>query len=72
VDFEWDETKRATNLRKHRLDFIDGAALFDGRPSYTYPSRRGREERFVSADLLADRFCAVVWTERAGSFGSFL
>jgi uncharacterized protein len=72
MDFEWDETKRATNLRKHGLDFIDGATLFDRRPLYTYPSRRGREERFASIGLLADRFCAVVWTEGPGSFGSFL
>jgi len=64
VDFEWDEAKRAANLRKHGVDFIDGATLFDGRPVYTYPSPRRGEERFVSVGLLADRFCAVVWTER--------
>jgi len=36
--FEWDENKREANLLKHGLDFMDGAALFDGRPVLTYPS----------------------------------
>jgi uncharacterized DUF497 family protein len=31
VDFEWDETKRAINLRRHGLDLMDATPLFDGR-----------------------------------------
>ena len=64
MDFEWDETKRATNLRVHGLDLMDAIRLFDGRPVYSYPSTRHGEERFVTVGLLESKFFAVVWTER--------
>jgi uncharacterized DUF497 family protein len=31
VDFEWDEKKRRSNLRKHQLDFADAAGFLVGR-----------------------------------------
>jgi uncharacterized protein len=65
MDFEWDEKKRAINLGEHGLDLVDATSLFDGRPVFTYPSPRYREERFVTVGPLASRFFAVVWTERA-------
>ena len=64
MGFEWDESKRAANLAKHGFDLMDGAALFDGRPVYTYPSLRSGEQRFVTIGPLQDRLVAVVWTER--------
>lgn len=30
MEFEWDETKRVANLRKHGIDFIDVPMVFDG------------------------------------------
>ncbi len=65
--FEWDENKRETNLRKHGLDLMSGAELFDGRPVITYSSSRADEARFVTVGLLVDQFVAVVWTERAST-----
>ena len=65
MDFEWDESKRTANLAKHGLDFLDGAALFDGRPVYTFPTIRSGERRFVTIGPLEDRLVAVVWTDRA-------
>jgi uncharacterized DUF497 family protein len=64
MDFEWDENKRAINLAERGLDLIDATPLFDGRPVFTYPSPRHGEERFVTVGLSANRFFAVVWTER--------
>ena len=64
MDFEWDEKKRAINLRVHGLDLMDATRLFDGRPVYSYPSPRLGEERFVTVGLLIGKFFAVVWTER--------
>lgn len=29
VESEWDDAKRRTNLRKHGVDFVDAAAVFD-------------------------------------------
>ena len=30
MDFEWDEAKRQTNIRKRGIDFIDAVRVFDG------------------------------------------
>ena len=65
MDFEWDEAKRLSNLRKHGLDFVDAEALFDGRPVYTRPSQRSMEQRFVTIGLLNDEFVALIWTKRS-------
>jgi uncharacterized protein len=58
--FEWDENKRAANLKKHGVDLLDAVLLFDGRPVITYPSPRNDEERFVTVGILAETFVAVV------------
>lgn len=52
------------NLARHGLDLIDAAALFDGRPVFTYSSPRQGEERFVTVGRLTNRISAIVWTER--------
>jgi uncharacterized protein (DUF4415 family) len=51
--FEWDGTKWRANQERHRLDLIDGRALFDSRPVVTYPSPRGDEVRFVTEAMSA-------------------
>jgi uncharacterized DUF497 family protein len=38
MQFEWDETKRASNVAKHGIDFISAVELFDGRPAVTFRS----------------------------------
>jgi uncharacterized DUF497 family protein len=30
MEFEWNEAKRQTNIRKHGIDFIDAVRVFDG------------------------------------------
>ena len=67
MTFEWDEGKRRWVLRERGLDFLDGAALFDGRPLLTVPSPRGIEERWLSIGELEGRLIAVVWTRRSES-----
>jgi len=62
--FEWSAIKRLAVLQERGLDFIDGQLLFDGRPLYTAPSRRGAEMRWLSIGELNGRLCAVVWTVR--------
>ena len=48
MEFEWDESKRISNLRKHGIDFLDVAAVF-GRSIVTISDDRFDygEERFV-------------------------
>ncbi|MBA2278731.1 MAG: BrnT family toxin [Chloroflexia bacterium] len=65
MQFEWDESKRLSNLDKHGIDFIGAMDLFDGRPEWTSRSAYGFEERYVTTGLIEDRFVTVVWTRRS-------
>jgi uncharacterized DUF497 family protein len=62
---DWDEAKRAENLRKHGIDFVGAEALFAG---YTATIEDDRfpygEQRFVTFGVLQGRVLAVVHTER--------
>lgn len=64
MTFEWDESKRHANRRKHGIDFGVTQRLFDGRPLWTIPSKRLDEERYLSAGILAGICLTVVWTRR--------
>jgi hypothetical protein len=64
MEFEWDENKRRTNQLKHGFDLLRGAELFDGRPTYVYPSPRLGEQRYVTVAALDGLFVALVWTRR--------
>ena len=65
--FEWDETKRQTNLEKHGLDFRDSRLIFDGRDAVHVPAVYQEEARFVSIAAIGEKFYTVVWTWRADS-----
>jgi uncharacterized protein len=65
----WDEAKRAANLRKHGLDFVDAGEVLDSRYRMDVPVRRGGEQRTLSISY-ALGFLAVltvVHTERDGA-----
>lgn len=67
MSFDWDEAKRQANLAKHRVDFVDAQAIFDGRPVVTVASRHPGEPRFLTTGNLDGRFHTVVWTQRGGT-----
>ena len=48
TEFEWDENKRSSTLKKHGIDFLDATRIFDGRPVLHAPSDRPGEERRVA------------------------
>ncbi|MDZ7698544.1 MAG: BrnT family toxin [Deltaproteobacteria bacterium] len=64
MNFEWDETKRKSNIKKHGFDFIDAPKIFAG---YTLTIGDDRydygEERFVTFGILEGRAVSVVHTE---------
>ena len=64
MNFEWDNTKRKSNIKKHGIDFIDAPIIFSG---YTLTIEDDRydygEERFVTFGILDGRVVAVVHTE---------
>jgi uncharacterized protein len=64
MEFEWDESKRIANLRKHGIDFLDVPAVFDGSIVTIEDNRFDYgEDRFVTFGLLQGRIVAVVHTE---------
>lgn len=62
--FEWDDTKRVTNLRRHGIDFADAYRVFEF-DRYLFPDDRFDygEERWVSLGLLFGEVVAVTHTE---------
>ncbi|KOR36207.1 MULTISPECIES: BrnT family toxin [Planktothricoides] len=68
MEFEWDETKRLANLRKHGIDFIDIPVVFEGDIVTVEDDRFNYgEQRFVTFGLLQGRVVAIVHTERGES-----
>ena len=68
MDFEWDDTKRKSNIKKHGIDFINAPTIFDG---YTLTIEDDRydygEERFITFGILEGRVVVVVHTENGDS-----
>ena len=67
MQFEWDEAKRALNLREHGFDFADAHKIFAGLTA-TYEDDRFRydEQRFVTLGLLSGVTVSIVHTEQGG------
>ncbi len=67
MEFEWDEIKRAKNLKKHDIDFEDALAIFDG-ITIELPDKRKEygEPRYRVIGMLEDVVIVVVYTPRKG------
>ena len=65
MELEWDEAKRANNLRKHGLDFRDAAQVLEG---YTLELEDDREDygefRYLAVGLLRFTVVVLVYTPR--------
>jgi len=68
MDFEWDDTKRKSNIKKHGIDFINAFTIFNG---YTLTVEDDLydygEERFITFGILEGRVVVVVHTENGDS-----
>lgn len=65
MDFEWDQRKASSNLRKHGVDFADAATVFEDERALTIEDDRHGEDRFVTLALDAQgRLLAVAYTLR--------
>jgi hypothetical protein len=66
MEFEWDEAKRQSNLRKHGVDFVGTEAVFEGTTVTLLDDRFDYgEQRLVTFGLLDGRVAAVTHTETA-------
>lgn len=63
LTFEWDETKRRANIRKHGLDFADAQRLFAGMPLLVTPDTNGDygEERWFGLGKIGTRIVVIVF-----------
>ena len=60
MNFEWDETKRQSNLQKHGLDFVEAGQVFVGETTTILDDRFDYgEARFVTFGLLNGRVVVV-------------
>lgn len=65
MEFEWDERKARTNLRRHRVDFADAATVFEDDRAVTVTDEEQNEERFSTLGLDAlGRELVVIYTMR--------
>jgi uncharacterized protein len=65
IRYEWDETKRVENRRKHRVDF-EAILRFDWSRSIAKPDRRFgySEERILAFAPIDGRLHAAIYTIR--------
>ena len=65
--FEWDETKAAANVRKHRIPFEEAASIFEDPLAYTFgdPDHSLGEHRLLTFGLSSlGRLLVVAHAER--------
>ncbi len=67
LEFEWDENKRQSNLRKHGIDFVAASKIFK---NYTVEFEDNRydyrEDRFIAIGIIGNQTLTVVYTMRNG------
>lgn len=64
MGFEWDENKRAENIGKHDLDFVDAWRIFDAPMLVDIDNREDYgETRYVGIGFLKNLVVAIVLTE---------
>jgi uncharacterized protein len=61
--FEWDESKRQSNLAKHHIDFQDAIEIFDG-PIFEKATRSHGENRILAIGLIESIEIVVVYATR--------
>lgn len=63
LEFEWDDAKNASNVRKHYINFEDAIEIWE-RPVLVSPSHRGGEDRWIAIGMIEGVEIAVVYTKR--------
>jgi len=68
MQFEWDESKRASNLEKHGIDFRDAVIFFESDLVCFEDDRHNYgEKRFIAFGQLAGRLLVTAYTLRNGN-----
>ena len=64
MEFEWDEKKRESNLRKHGIDFAYAKEIWSGATLESSARSTHNEIRRTAIGQLGARILAVVYTDR--------
>jgi uncharacterized DUF497 family protein len=65
MDYEWDERKRAVNLRKHGVDFaVIESFVWESAVSFQDTRKQHGETRYVAYGPISARLHCVVYTVR--------
>ena len=68
MKFEWDETKRASNLKKHGVDFNEATTVFDDVLANIFDDEWnsvGEQRELLIGTSNAQRLLVISFTERA-------
>ncbi|MBM3532680.1 MAG: BrnT family toxin [Alphaproteobacteria bacterium] len=71
MDFQWDETKRLVNRRKHGVDFVAAAAAFGDPHGIESLEESAGEERWRLIAMSPSGLLFVVYTMRGESIRIF-
>lgn len=67
MEYEWDETKRRSNIEKHRVDILEAALIFENWVLTTVDARFDYGEvRFKSVGMVDDNCYVLIHAERDG------
>ncbi len=65
MKFEWDNTKRESNIKKHHVDFVDVARILLGGSYISQSTKPGNDsERMIAIGELDGRVYTIVYTVR--------
>ncbi len=65
MDFVWDETKRAEIYRKHGVDLLEAALIFENEVLEKEDTRRDYgEKRMIALGMVDGEIYSVVYTKR--------
>jgi uncharacterized DUF497 family protein len=64
LEFEYDDRKSATNLRKHGIDFYTAHGLWLDPDLLEVPARTEDEPRFLVVGLIGDKHWSAIITYR--------
>lgn len=63
MEIEYDEAKRQANIKKHGVDLLFGALIFEG-PTFEVPSPRNGEDRILAVGLVDGEVFVTVYVKR--------
>jgi len=68
MDFEWDETKRQTNILKHDVDLLEAVVIFDDFTVIEQDSRDyGGETRWKATGMIEGECFVLIYTQRGNA-----